>query len=379
MFCSKCGKEIDDNARFCPECGNNIISSNSFILKIGGETKKKILIGSGITSICLIIALCLYNLLSPISYDFGFGSIKASYNPFLCKVKGKISFLGESKDIERTDVSIFDYIGLKKKLKNPSDANVKNIFDNYSGDNNSNSYFLNNDKSFKIKEIKESIKNIDKYKDSVNKKGYGFIYDVLDLNELKILKIYKDSPAEEAGLEVGDIIIKINKNDTSKGYNREDIDRELKKDKIKLVYLRDGNTYSITLHKKYFINDNIMTYPSTVNPNIYLNSMSFKNEYILSYFKVVLPDGDYEKEGAIINCNANNKSIAVFWRGKYGKYDILAEVYDYLNDHSVSESPVTPNTYGETMWHEACFFINNWSESDKTEYMKRKKDILKNN
>lgn len=28
MFCQKCGKEIEDNAKFCPHCGNKSISSN---------------------------------------------------------------------------------------------------------------------------------------------------------------------------------------------------------------------------------------------------------------------------------------------------------------------------------------------------------------
>ena len=28
MFCSKCGKQIEDNTKFCPHCGNKITSSN---------------------------------------------------------------------------------------------------------------------------------------------------------------------------------------------------------------------------------------------------------------------------------------------------------------------------------------------------------------
>lgn len=83
----------------------------------------------------LTIVLCVYNLLSPINYDFGFASIKVSYNPIQCTVKGKISFLGTSQDVEKNDVSIIEYIGLKKELKKTNKTNVKDIFENYTKSN----------------------------------------------------------------------------------------------------------------------------------------------------------------------------------------------------------------------------------------------------
>lgn len=146
MFCSNCGKDIKAGEKFCPECGYNLQNNKSIVLKIDKKKSKTILIYFGITALILTIGLCVYNLLSPINYDIGFASIKASYNPFLCKIKGKISFLGMSQDVERNDVSIIEYIGLKKELKKTDKTNIEDIFGNYtksnentSGNDNTNS------------------------------------------------------------------------------------------------------------------------------------------------------------------------------------------------------------------------------------------------
>lgn len=136
MFCSNCGKELDNNVKFCPECGYDLQSNKSIVLKInnGNIDKKKIriiLIYSGIIAFFLIIGLCIYNILSPINYDFGFASIKASYNPFWGRVKGNVSFLGISKDIERNDVSPFEYIKLKQNLKGADKNEIDSTLTSY--------------------------------------------------------------------------------------------------------------------------------------------------------------------------------------------------------------------------------------------------------
>jgi len=39
MYCSKCGKEIADNSKFCPECGTNIAGESSSKNTIVDETR----------------------------------------------------------------------------------------------------------------------------------------------------------------------------------------------------------------------------------------------------------------------------------------------------------------------------------------------------
>lgn len=48
MFCDKCGKQINDNAAFCPHCGCSMSGDNSkdAINKGNGEQIKKSKIGS---------------------------------------------------------------------------------------------------------------------------------------------------------------------------------------------------------------------------------------------------------------------------------------------------------------------------------------------
>ena len=39
MYCSQCGKEIADNSKFCPECGENLSSDSSSKTKPVDETR----------------------------------------------------------------------------------------------------------------------------------------------------------------------------------------------------------------------------------------------------------------------------------------------------------------------------------------------------
>ena len=77
MFCSKCGNEINDSDRFCPNCGEKIIKNhNNYIddevyrnIKLLNnkhhnrrkkKNNKKIVIGSSIASgLIIIVILCL--------------------------------------------------------------------------------------------------------------------------------------------------------------------------------------------------------------------------------------------------------------------------------------------------------------------------------
>ncbi len=60
MFCKTCGKEINDNAVICPNCGCS--TNNKPIQQTGGESKKTlgILLGLFLGLIGLIIGLVMF-------------------------------------------------------------------------------------------------------------------------------------------------------------------------------------------------------------------------------------------------------------------------------------------------------------------------------
>ena len=43
MFCEKCGNQIDENAKFCPNCGNNLSGAQETVVHppIAPNAKKK--------------------------------------------------------------------------------------------------------------------------------------------------------------------------------------------------------------------------------------------------------------------------------------------------------------------------------------------------
>lgn len=105
------------------------------------------------------------------------------------------------------------------------------------------------------------------------KNKVGFKYDDLDYQDItekeyqkdfgvKIYKIYDDSPADEAGLRIGDIIM-IFGLDTI--WNEDELDRLLEdkdaKDDVSVIYFRDGKEESTTIYlkKEYEYNSSYST------------------------------------------------------------------------------------------------------------------------
>ena len=43
MFCEKCGNQIDENAKFCPNCGNNLSGAQETVVQppLAPNAKKK--------------------------------------------------------------------------------------------------------------------------------------------------------------------------------------------------------------------------------------------------------------------------------------------------------------------------------------------------
>lgn len=57
-YCEQCGKELEDNAMFCPECGTKCHSEKVEVKEGAKENKSKkkiFLIGAGV----LLVALCI--------------------------------------------------------------------------------------------------------------------------------------------------------------------------------------------------------------------------------------------------------------------------------------------------------------------------------
>ncbi len=55
MFCSKCGSEIQDGARFCPKCGNSTIADNAGSAnKPPKSTDKMVLLIGGVVAVVIL-------------------------------------------------------------------------------------------------------------------------------------------------------------------------------------------------------------------------------------------------------------------------------------------------------------------------------------
>ena len=63
MFCSKCGKEIDDTSKFCNYCGNKILTENDNTKPIKQHKKAIIFLIIGLLALC-IIGIFIFQILS---------------------------------------------------------------------------------------------------------------------------------------------------------------------------------------------------------------------------------------------------------------------------------------------------------------------------
>ena len=63
MFCSKCGKEIDDTSKFCNYCGNKILTENDNTKPIKQHKKAIIFLTIGLLALC-IIGIFIFQILS---------------------------------------------------------------------------------------------------------------------------------------------------------------------------------------------------------------------------------------------------------------------------------------------------------------------------
>jgi len=134
---------------------------------------------------------------------------------------------------------------------------------------------------------------------------------------LEVIKVYKDSPAEEAGLENGDILIMINEKPLENVSGLSDIigDMEID-DKIKINYLRNGkeleaeailskkNNRILVLdgkHKnlKYFVSDEKRAWLGILTSGLTDQLRAYFNvpDYLGVLIKEVMEDSPAEKHG----------------------------------------------------------------------------------
>ena len=81
--------------------------------------------------------------------------------------------------------------------------------------------------------------------------GIGAQIQLVEENKVQIIKIFDDSPAEKAGLKVGDIFVKIDGKSTD-GLNASEVANILKSDKVKkstLIMNRDGKEIELEVTK----------------------------------------------------------------------------------------------------------------------------------
>lgn len=69
MFCSKCGAEITDGSKFCPNCGNSVESTNTPTPATNEVTKKEVSTLKTVAKIFMILAtVCSAMCLIPLAW-----------------------------------------------------------------------------------------------------------------------------------------------------------------------------------------------------------------------------------------------------------------------------------------------------------------------
>lgn len=231
--------------------------------------------------------------------------------------------------------------------------------------------------NFKITTLNKSIKNKNKYSDTKSFKRYGFKYSAEDNKQLKILAITPNSNADKAGIKVGDVFLKVNNYDISKGFIKKKIAKEFKKDKLNIQLLRGNDKKNVQMKRLAYDEKNFgISGPIYTNiPYMYLNSYDFSDKYALGYFKIYgnVVNNDYVKKGVVCNCDPKEKSITSIWFGNYEK-GVLTEEENYISLKRLQEEKVYPNTHGDIMWQSMCQLHNTLSEKQKVDYKKNFKD-----
>lgn len=219
-----------------------------------------------------------------------------------------------------------------------------------------NKTILNQTGNFTNVEIYNTIKNRNKYNDKVLVDKFGFAWNAKAKN-LIITDVIPDSAASLAGLKKGDQIIKVNNLDTSILDETKFI-KQTKKKKIVITYKRAGIVKKVQLISKPLFVQNL---PPHLVPGLYFNSVKFKNNYALGYFKIPNSDNTYKKRGVICNCDEQNPSITTFWDGLYSDNKFVKE-YNYLLENNLIEENINPNTFGSVMWDSVCLLHKQNSE-----------------
>ena len=151
--------------------------------------------------------------------------------------------------------------------------------------------------------------------------GIGAQIQLIEENKVKIVKIFDDSPAEKAGLKVGDIFVKIDGKSTD-GLDASGVANILRSDKVKkstLIMNRDGEEIEINITKD---NVTLLSVSSEMinedNKKIGYISVSIFGKKTYSQFKDALEKLEKDKMDSLI----------IDLRGNTGGY--LSTVTDML-------------------------------------------------
>ncbi len=213
--------------------------------------------------------------------------------------------------------------------------------------------FLDQKNNFSTLEVYNTLKNTSKYTDKIQRKQMGFIYNI-EGEKIIVKDVLPNSPAVLAGLKTGDKISKID-NKIPKNYQIDTVNKMLKGKSHTITFERNNVPETVKITRALIDVPNI---PPSLSPALYFNSLKFKNEYALGYFKIPHENGQYMKRGVICNCQSDYKSITTFWNGTYLENKLIRED-NYLKTDNLVEENIYPNTYGDTMWQSVCYFHKN--------------------
>lgn len=135
-------------------------------------------------------------------------------------------------------------------------------------------------------------------------RGIGIEITMNDKNEIIINRVFNDSPAKEAGLQKGDILIEldgINLKDKDSAYVS-NIIKESNKESFKLVYNRDGKNKEIIITRKNVIIDSV---ESEKYGNVGYIKLDTFSSSTYDQLKKVLDNFDSEIKSVVIDLRDN--------------------------------------------------------------------------
>lgn len=233
MFCSKCGTKLDDNTKFCPNCGEKITIGNTSEEKVV-QTKKKRSISPKTIKICVIGVICVCILGVVVSalpkafrkisrqqeqrktekaIENAFNSI-ADVKDFTCHIEATAQIYANVNGNQVSDgTSVYADTAFKDNKVHAENGRLYTLMSNQQGDMHIEdvsfeSYITEN----KLAYVKKDEGSFEKVNANLSSEDMLEFFD-------EVIENYNEDPEYDSGEEEGTVVIDGSLSDGTKIYN----------------------------------------------------------------------------------------------------------------------------------------------------------------